>query len=112
VDSNQCLSYLTIEHRGEIAGEITEHFENWIYGCDICQDVCPWNQKFSAETPVEGFRPRKGNVAPVLEEWKDMSQEEFSLKFKGSPIKRTKLSGLRRNIEIVLGRLRTEGERD
>jgi epoxyqueuosine reductase len=112
VDSNKCLSYLTIEHRGEIAGEITEHFENWIYGCDICQDVCPWNQKFATETAVEGFRPRAWNVAPVLKEWKDMSQEEFRAKFTRSPIKRTKLSGLRRNIEIVLGRQRTEGERD
>ncbi len=98
VDSNKCLSYLTIEHRGEITGEVTGQFENWIYGCDICQDVCPWNHKFSTETGEVGFKPREWNVAPSLDEWKEMTQEEFSGKFKGSPIKRTKLSGLKRNI--------------
>ncbi len=98
VDSNKCLSYLTIEHRGEITGEVTGQFENWIYGCDICQDVCPWNHKFSTETGEKGFQSREWNVAPVLDEWKEMTQEEFSQKFKGSPIKRTKLSGLKRNI--------------
>lgn len=102
VDSNKCLSYLTIEHRGEIVGEVTEQFENWIYGCDICQDVCPWNHKFSTETSEGGFKPREWNVAPKFEEWKEMTQEEFSLKFKGSPIKRTKVAGLRRNIGIIL----------
>jgi epoxyqueuosine reductase len=103
VDSNLCLSYLTIEHRGEIADSLTEQFNGWIYGCDICQDVCPWNQKFAAETLEERFRPREWNVAPSLDEWKDMTQEEFSTMFKGSPIKRTKKEGLTRNVRIVLG---------
>ncbi len=98
VDSSKCLSYLTIEHRGEIDGEVADQFANWIYGCDICQDVCPWNHKFSAEASEDGFKPREWNVAPKLEEWKEMTQEEFSSKFKGSPIKRTKVAGLRRNV--------------
>ncbi|MFN0158958.1 MAG: tRNA epoxyqueuosine(34) reductase QueG [Bacteroidota bacterium] len=104
VDSNRCLSYLTIEHRGEIEGEIKNKFENWIYGCDICQDVCPWNHKFSAETEEGAFRPREWNVAPVLNEWKEMQQPEFAAKFKRSAMKRTKLEGLKRNVEIVLER--------
>ncbi len=102
VDAKLCLSYLTIEHRGEIAGEVSDHFENWIYGCDICQDVCPWNRKFAAETTEERFAPREWNVAPDLHDWKDMSPGEFSEKFKGSPIKRTKRDGLSRNVRIVL----------
>lgn len=102
VDANRCLSYLTIEHRGEIEGEVTDHFENWIYGCDICQDVCPWNQKFASETDEKRFNPREWNVVPLLEEWEKMSQEEFSEKFRWSPIKRTKREGLVRNVRIVL----------
>ena len=102
VDSSLCLSYLTIEHRGEITGDVTEKFDGWIYGCDICQDVCPWNEKFSTVTNEAGLQPREWNRAPVLEEWEEMTQEEFSNKFKGSPIKRTKREGLTRNVRIVL----------
>ena len=101
VDSNLCLSYLTIEHRGEIVGDVTDHFDGWIYGCDICQDVCPWNHKFARETEITGFQPREGNVAPHLDEWKDMDVAEFRSRFKGSPVKRTKLDGLIRNVRIV-----------
>lgn len=106
VDSNRCISYLTIEHRSEIDPTLGEQFENWIYGCDICQDVCPWNQKFSVETQETGFAPRAGNVAPKLEEWKEISPEDFRARFKGSPIKRTKADGLRRNILSVLNSVR------
>ncbi|HCV44346.1 MAG TPA: tRNA epoxyqueuosine(34) reductase QueG [Bacteroidetes bacterium] len=102
VDANRCISYLTIEHRGEIVEAVAEHFDNWIYGCDICQDVCPWNHKFSVPTDEASFEPREWNVAPQLEEWKEMTQEEFAMKFKGSPIKRTKRDGLMRNVRVVL----------
>jgi epoxyqueuosine reductase len=102
LDANKCISYLTIEHKGAFAGDALLPFENWIYGCDICQDVCPWNQKFSQETSEKEFAPREWNVAPRLEEWTTMSQEDFSKKFKGSPIKRTKREGLTRNVEYVL----------
>ena len=102
VDSNLCLSYLTIEHHGAIEGEITEQFDGWVYGCDVCQDVCPWNLKFAFPSPEAGFAPRSGNEAPDLTAWQEMNQSEFSARFRKSPIKRTKLEGLLRNIRIVL----------
>jgi len=108
VDSNRCISYLTIEHRGETVADLADHLDGWIYGCDVCQDVCPWNQRFSVETTERGFHPREGNVDPPLEAWKEMSQQEFSTRFKGSPIKRTKHSGLVRNVRAVLGLQRNE----
>ena len=112
VDSNRCISYLTIEHRGEIPEDVTDHFDRWIYGCDICQDVCPWNQKLSMETQEGGFQPREGNVAPLLEEWRGMTQEQFARRFKGSPIKRTKRDGIVRNVEVVLAnRQETKGRK-
>lgn len=105
VDSNLCLSYLTIEHRGDIEGDLSRQFSGWIYGCDVCQDVCPWNEKFSLETREQRFRAREWNLAPKLNEWKEMSRDEFSSKFKGSPIKRTKLEGLTRNVRVVMDEL-------
>jgi epoxyqueuosine reductase len=101
LDSNKCISYLTIEHRGEIPGELRPKFENWVYGCDICQDVCPWNS-FQQQTREEAFVPREANVSPKLEELEHMTGEEFSRRFRRSPVKRTKLEGLRRNARAVL----------
>ena len=108
VDSNRCLSYLTIEHRGEIAPDLAKKFDGWIYGCDVCQDVCPWNEKFSIETHEGAFQPRQFNRNPDLDSWKEMTQKEFSSQFKGSPVKRTKRDGLTRNVRIVLDGQRSE----
>lgn len=102
LDSNLCISYLTIEHRGEIAEELGEKFDRWIYGCDICQDVCPWNKKFATPTEIQEFYPKRDNIAPVLEEWAAMSGDEFSKKFRKSAMKRTKLAGVVRNAKMVL----------
>lgn len=101
VDSRLCLSYLTIEHRGPIPAELFPQFDGWIFGCDVCQDVCPWNVKFSTETGEAGFAPREGFVDPPIEEWERMSAEEFDERFRGSAIRRTKHAGLLRNIAIV-----------
>ena len=101
LDANKCISYLTIEHRGEIPKEIVTNFQNWIYGCDICQDVCPWN-RFQKETKEPAFQPREENIAPKIIDLVKMSQEEFSRRFRESPIKRTKHSGLKRNAQAVL----------
>jgi epoxyqueuosine reductase len=105
VDSNRCISYLTIEHRGDFDQEL--EFEGWIYGCDICQDVCPWNEKFSQRTRIEGFEPATGTVEPLLKEWGEMTQDEFSFRFKKSAMRRTKREGLARNIRHVAGQPRT-----
>ena len=101
VDSNRCISYLTIEHRGEIAVSLGENFDRWVYGCDICQDVCPWNEKFASPSSTDAFLPRERNIAPPLAGLIGMTQEEFSRSFSKSPIKRTKLSGLQRNARVV-----------
>jgi len=101
IDSNRCISYLTIEHRGEIAESLGKNFDQWIYGCDICQDVCPWN-RFQQQTELNEFSPRIDNINPSLQELENISQEEFSRRFKNSPIKRTKRSGIIRNAQTVL----------
>jgi len=100
VDSQRCISYLTIEHRGKIAESLGEKFDRWIYGCDICQDVCPWN-RFQQPTDQTEFFPREYNIAPLIDDLRAMTQEEFSQRYKNSPIKRTKREGLARNAEIV-----------
>jgi len=101
LDANKCISYLTIEHRGELPKEIVTNFQNWIYGCDICQDVCPWN-RFQNETDEPAFQPREENIAPKLTELAELSQEEFSRRFRNSPMKRAKHSGLTRNAKAVI----------
>jgi epoxyqueuosine reductase len=102
VDSARCLSYLTIEHRGDFPEALKPHFDAWIYGCDICQDVCPWNQKFATPSPESGFEPRRQNLAPDLGEWSGMSAAQFAELFRGSPMKRAKHEGLVRNVRTVL----------
>jgi epoxyqueuosine reductase len=102
LNSNLCISYLTIEHRGDIPDALSSQSENWIYGCDICQDVCPWNQKFSEPTSEVAFEPRDCNLSPKLNELAEMSEEKFRRQFRRSPIKRTKYSGLMRNVSAVV----------
>jgi epoxyqueuosine reductase len=102
LDSNKCISYLTIEKRGAIPEEMREGMGRHVFGCDICQDVCPWNRKAPA-TSAEEFQPREGLVNPALEWLAEMSAEEFREKFRGSPIRRTKRTGLRRNAAIAMG---------
>ncbi len=102
LDSNKCISYLTIEKRGPIAEELREGMGQHVFGCDICQDVCPWNRKAPvSETPE--FQPRSGLFNPALAWLAEMSAEEFRETFRGSPIRRTKRTGLRRNAAIAMG---------
>jgi epoxyqueuosine reductase len=100
VDANKCISYLTIENRGEISPEFAGKFQNRAFGCDICQDVCPWNRK-SAENTVEEFRPLAGLLGMTRQEWYDLDEEKFNATFAHSPVKRAKFSGLKRNLEFI-----------
>ena len=102
LDSNRCISYLTIEKRGSIPEDIRGAMERHVFGCDICQDVCPWNRKAPA-TDAHEFQPRPGLVNPALEWLAEITAEEFRDAFRGSPIRRTKRSGLRRNAVIAMG---------
>ena len=102
LDSNKCISYLTIEKRGSIPEEIRAGIGQQIFGCDICQDVCPWNRRAPASTAPE-FEPRPGLVNPALAWLAEMSAEEFRDAFRGSAIRRTKRSGMRRNVAIAIG---------
>ncbi len=100
VDSSRCISFLTIENKGDIPNEYKNKFEDWIFGCDICQDVCPWNKKFSAVTSIPEFYPH-GNKEISLEEVEFMSEDLFKKRFELSSIKRSKLKGLKRNAKFL-----------
>jgi epoxyqueuosine reductase len=102
LDSNKCISYLTIEKRGDIPEELRAGLGNHIFGCDICQDVCPWNRKAPA-TNAEEFAPRAELVNPALDWLAEMSAEEFRSVFRGSPVRRAKFAGIRRNVAIAMG---------
>lgn len=102
LDSNRCISYLTIEHRGAIAEDLRPAMGNHLFGCDICQDVCPWNRK-APNTDEAAFEPRPGNLAPGLEEIAVLDEPAFRARFRKSPIKRAKWRGLLRNALIAIG---------
>ncbi len=99
VDADKCISYQTIENKEEIPLNLKGKFDNWIFGCDICQDVCPWNNKFSVISQLREFHPI--NKELTYEEVMNLDEEKFKAKFASSPIKRTKLKGLKRNAKFL-----------
>ncbi len=99
VDANRCISYLTIENKGEISNQYKGKFDNWIFGCDVCQDVCPWNKKFSTVTAIKEFEPI--NKEFQIEDIAKIDSDQFKKRFETSPIKRTKLNGIIRNAEFL-----------
>ncbi|HEX6184814.1 MAG TPA: tRNA epoxyqueuosine(34) reductase QueG [Pyrinomonadaceae bacterium] len=104
VDSNLCISHATIELRdAELPREVAENLDGWLYGCDVCQDVCPWN-RFEQHSGEPRFEPRPGAVAPALEEVASLSHDTYVERFRRSPVKRAKLAGLQRNARALLGR--------
>lgn len=100
VDGSKCISYYTIELKEEIPSTEKGKFENWIFGCDICQDVCPWN-KFSKPHQEQRFAPPDTLKNMTTNEWKDLTEEVFQNIFKDSPLQRTKFEGLKRNIKFL-----------
>ena len=110
LDARRCISYLTIEHRGDIPVELRTQMGDWIFGCDICQIVCPWNKPGKqSHFILESLLPREELTDIDLINDISLSQEEFSTRFKGSPIKRTKRRGYLRNVAIALG---NRGDKD
>ena len=102
LDSRKCISYLTIEVKGAIPVEKRGGLGDWVFGCDICQDVCPWNHE-AATTDEPAFAPRNGLESPQLTDLLGMDQAAFSGKFKGSPVKRAKRKGFLRNTAVAMG---------
>ncbi len=102
MDATRCISYLTIEHRGPIATELMEGMGRQVFGCDICQDVCPWNRKAPIAVDPE-LEAREELVNPALDELAALDEHAFEQKFNGSPVRRAGFTGLRRNVAIAMG---------
>jgi epoxyqueuosine reductase len=100
VDGSRCISYLTIELKNEIPQEFKGKMDNWMFGCDICQDVCPWN-RFSVLNTEPAFTPHPDLLHLKAADWQDITQDVFQKVFKNSAVKRTKFSGLKRNIDFL-----------
>jgi epoxyqueuosine reductase len=98
LDATRCISYITIEQKPklEIPDALAPRMENWAFGCDICQDVCPWN-RFQRPTDEPGFEPREGVLDLTIRELSEMPDEEFAARFQGSPVRRATAEGMRRN---------------
>ncbi|MDJ0507855.1 MAG: tRNA epoxyqueuosine(34) reductase QueG [Crocosphaera sp.] len=103
VDANRCIAYHTIENRSEtLPVDIVDNLQGWLAGCDICQEVCPWNERFSKETDLEEFHPYPGNIAPNLEDLASISQETWHQQFRASALRRVKPMMWQRNARANL----------
>jgi epoxyqueuosine reductase len=100
VDASKCISYLTIELKDEIPASFAGKMDNWMFGCDICQDVCPWN-RFSVPHHEVAFTPAANLLQMKKEDWQDITEDVFKTIFKNSAVKRTKFKGLTRNLDFI-----------
>ena len=103
IDARRCISYLTIELKGPIPVELRPAIRNWIFGCDICQEVCPWNQRFARIQGDTAFAPRPGLPEPGLIDELSLTPQAFNRKYAGSPVMRAKRRGYLRNVVVALG---------
>jgi len=100
IDAKKCISYLTIELKDEIPETFNDKMDNWMFGCDICQDVCPWN-RFSVPHSEPSFKPNEQLLNMKKEDWMDITEDVFKTLFKHSAVKRTKFNGLSRNLQFI-----------
>ncbi|MCJ8209837.1 tRNA epoxyqueuosine(34) reductase QueG [Mucilaginibacter sp. RS28] len=100
VNGSKCISYLTIELKNEIPAEFQDKMDGWMFGCDVCQDVCPWN-KFSLLHQEPAFKPHEELLGMSANDWEEITEDVFRKIFKNSAVKRTKFSGLKRNIDFL-----------
>ncbi|MBP5572984.1 MAG: tRNA epoxyqueuosine(34) reductase QueG [Bacteroidales bacterium] len=103
IDARKCLSYLTIEYKGDLEGQDPSCFHDWIYGCDICQDVCPYNKKFSIANKEPLFQPSEALTQLRKKDWEALDRDTFERLFKRSAVRRAGFEGLRRNINFLRG---------
>ncbi|MCF8713232.1 tRNA epoxyqueuosine(34) reductase QueG [Joostella atrarenae] len=103
VDGSKCISYFTIELKDEIPNDFSGKFDDWMFGCDVCQDVCPWN-RFSKPHNEPLFNPNPELLSMSKKEWQEITKDVFQEIFRKSPVKRTKYEGLKRNIEFLNGK--------
>ena len=109
LDARRCLSYLTIEHRGDLPGDLAGEMREWVFGCDVCQEVCPWNVKHATPGAEPRLEPRAGQVALDLRETADLDDAAFHARFADAALERARPEGLRRNARAVLeNRLRSD----
>jgi epoxyqueuosine reductase len=101
LDATRCISYLTIEQKGPIPDELADRFEGYAFGCDICNDVCPWNQRFASPTDLPEFQPDSSLAGAAPDLFEEMSEEEFSARFGDTPLERPGLAGMRRNFRAA-----------
>lgn len=106
LDARRCISYLTIENKGEIPADLRPRIGHWVFGCDVCQMVCPWNLRFAPERGDPAFAPRPGLPLPVLAQELTLSPEGFNRKFRRSPVQRAKRRGYLRNAAVAAGNAR------
>jgi epoxyqueuosine reductase len=101
LDATRCISYLTIEQKGPIPDVLAERFEGYAFGCDICNDVCPWNERFARPTTITEFRPQHRLAGADREFFEEISEEEFSGRYGDTPFERPGLEGMRRNFRAA-----------
>jgi epoxyqueuosine reductase len=101
VDARRCISYHTIENRGDVPEDLQAYFDSWVFGCDLCQEVCPWNRRV-CESSEPGFHPIADHPAPDLLQWLEMGEAAFNEHFAGTAIRRATYAGMQRNLRIAM----------